>query len=122
MAWALSTSGAAIAKSGADANSAIVASAATLATWSDEVESIISDIARYDVATNYSSFTAVGKIIFGAIHSAMIAQRIISYDILSYGSARTAETMLDVLENDIVRNINMIEGDKVKAYLAVSSG
>jgi hypothetical protein len=120
MSWTFCTSGAAISKAGSRANSTIVASGATLATWSDEAENVICDVARANLINSYSSLTTNGKSILGNIASSLIAQKIISYDISSYGSSRTAETILDILENEIKRGLTLIEEDKIKKYLGAA--
>lgn len=120
MSWTFCTSGQAIVKAGANANSAITISNQTLADWSDEAEHMICNIARVDLIGSYSSLTANGKDILQNIASAMVAQNIVTYDLSSYSSNREAETILDVLENNIRRGINLIENDKIKSYLGAT--
>src|SRR3990172_769020 len=108
MSWTFCTSGAAINKAGRLANSTITASGSALASWSDEVEDIICDTARVNLISNYGSLTSNGKKILGHIASAMIAQHIVAYDIGAYSKSREAETILDVLENEIRRGLKMI--------------
>ena len=117
MTWTLCTSGAAIAKAGVNANSTIIASGARLAEWCDEAESTICDVARVDVVTSYANLKSNGKYILQDLCSSMIAQKIINYDINSYSSSREAETMLDILENNIRRGISKVEDDKIKTYI-----
>lgn len=120
MSWTLCTSGSAIAKAGNNANSTITASGSTLAAWSDEVESEICDITRYDVVTNYGDLTTNGKKILNRLASAMIAQQIITYDLGSYGSMRNAETILDFLEGQITKATAILREDKNKTYLSIT--
>jgi len=120
MAWTFCTSGAAIAKAGANANSTIIANGDTLADWSNEAENIICDIARVDLVDKYDSLTANGKNILSMLASNMIAQFIIHYDMSGYTTKREAETMLDILENQIRRNISFIENDRIKTYLSAT--
>lgn len=119
MAWTLCTSGSAISKAGADVNSDITASGSTLAAWSDEAESIICDIARVDVVTNYGSLISNGKKILDSIASDMIGQRIIGYDPDAIGIT-SATSRLNIIENSIRRNISLIENDRVKTYLGAT--
>ena len=120
MAWTLCTSGAAIIKGGANVNSTIKASGSTLASWSDESEAIIANTARSDVVTNYASLTANGKQILGNLASSLVAQKMIHYDMSGFTSRAEAQTMLDILENDIRRGLKLIEDDKQKTYLGIT--
>jgi hypothetical protein len=118
MTWTLCTSGAAINKAGAYANSTIVTSGTALAGFCDEAESIICDIARVDVVTNYALLTTNGKAILGNLCSAIVAQSIICYDPDAIGRG-TATLVMNKLENDISRAKSMIEEQKIKTYMAV---
>ena len=119
MTWTLCTSGSAINKAGIYANATIIASGSALASYYDEVESIICSIARVDVVTAYSGLTSYGKQILGNLASSMVAQKIICYDPNAIGRS-TATLRLNILENDIRRGISLISEDKVKTYLKVT--
>ena len=98
MAWNLCTSGAAIAKAGANANATIVASGAILALWSDESEaSIIAETLR-DWITNPPSANTAGAL--ADVVSSHIGNKIIAYDPSAYPSQ--VGTMLNV-NADIIR-------------------
>lgn len=120
MAWTLGTSGAAIYRAGIGASSIIVGSGAALAAYSDEAEAVICDTARYDVITNYSSLTANGKKVMQMVHNAYVAQKIVQYSARGYANLREFETVMDLCENDVRRGLALIEGDKVKTFLAVN--
>ena len=120
MTWTLCTSGQAVGKAGKGINLDISTSGAHLADWNDEAEAVICDIARVNVVSNYNSLTSNGKKILQDLCSSMVAQKLVSYDMSGYPSQRTAETILDVLENSIRRNINFIEDDKIKTYLSAT--
>lgn len=98
MAWTFCTSGAAISKAGANADSTITASGATLAIWSDEVEDSINGETRYDWTTNYASVGTNYQQALGSVASSMIATNIINYDMANYTSRQEALTMLNVLD------------------------
>lgn len=119
MAWKFCSSGAAIIKAGAGANSSVIQSGAFLAGWSDEAESVICATARKNLIDSYSSVNSSGKYILQNVCSSMIAQKIIIYSMQNYTNLREAETMLDILENDVRRGLQLIEEDKVKTYLGV---
>ena len=117
MTWTLCTSGSAIAKAGAGANSIIIADDTNLAIWSDEAEAYVCDTARVDVVSNYENLTSNGKRILSELASSLVAQKIINYDMSGYTSRSEASMMLNVLENNIVRTISLISDDKIKTYL-----
>lgn len=120
MTWTFCTSGAAINKAGANANSTIVASGAALTNWCDEAEAFICSEARVDLVTDYSNLTANGKHILQQLCSDIIGQQIVGYDMGGYVDRREAETILDILENRIRRNISLITNDNIKTYLGAT--
>ena len=119
MSWTLCTSGAAIAKAGANVNTTIIASGTVLANWSDEAESLACSIARSNVVGNYSSLTANGKQVFQILCTNYIAEQIIGYQPEALGSS-SAATRINVLENNIVKVSNVIKEDKNKTYLGIT--
>ena len=126
MSWTLCTSGAAIFDAGKNANANIVsyigAYKTALDDWSDRVESVICDICRVNVVTSYSGLTSGGKQILNELASSMIAEKMVKYDIYSYNSKAEANLILNVLENSIRRCIPLVEDDKVKKYMAATTG
>lgn len=108
MAFAFATSGAAILKAGANASSAITINAAALDLWGDEADALIR-------ATGRNDFSSV-KEVCDMIETAYVAQKIINYDMSGYTSRSEAQTMLDILENDIQRGLKLISDDKVLTY------
>jgi hypothetical protein len=119
MSWTLCTSGAAIAKAGKDANATITASGATLAEWSNEAEGFIASQTREDWVAHIAS---VGTNLKGALAdcaSDIVAMKIINYDLSGYPSRITAETMLDVLRDNVQRNIDNLSEDKTRKFMGV---
>lgn len=114
MSWTLCTSGAAIAKAGASASSTITGSGATLAEWSDEVEGTICTQTRYDWVTNYASVGAKFKPILADLASDMIATRIVAYDMSGFAQLAEAQTLLNVLENHLSRNLAALKREQIK--------
>jgi hypothetical protein len=121
MSWTLHTSGGAIATAGANTNSTITASGSTLALWSNEAESYVSNAARYDVVTNYSKLATNGKAILQSICDAYVAQKIVNYEPEAIGLTGAA-LRLNLLQTQIQQGLSQIENDKIKSYLAVESG
>lgn len=116
MVWTLCTSGSAIVKAGANANSTITASGSALAQFSTEAEALICNAARIDLVTNYASLTAEGKEILSSIASSYIGQQIINYEPEAIGTIGAA-LRLNLLETNISRGLKQISEDKIKTYL-----
>jgi len=119
MTWTLCTSGAAIAKAGANVNTTIVASGAALANWSDEAESLACSYARSDVVSNFSGLTANGKQVLQEFCASHIAEKIISYQPESVGKS-SATLRLNVLENNIIESKKLLIEDRNKTYLGIT--
>lgn len=120
MSFAFTTSGAAIKTAGANVNATIVADAAQLENWSDQIEQEICAQARYDCITNYASLTSSGKEILGQIEEAKIAQYIINYEPEAIGAIGAA-LRLNFLQNIIAQGMNKIDDGKIKRYLDIPS-
>ena len=120
MVWTLTTSGSATSDAGANVNADIKASGSTLENWSDQVESDITSIANIDVVTGFSDFKNEGKQVLSQLASNMIAQKMINHDMSGYTSRAESLTMLNVLENRIVKNQNLIKDDKVKTLIGAT--
>jgi hypothetical protein len=114
MSWTLSISGAAIDKAGANASTAVTLSGAVLDRWSDMAEATLSTITRYDWVANYSSVKTNFKQILSDVVSDMVAMKIIAFDMSGYTSRMEATTMLDVLKDNITKNIEVLRDDKNK--------
>lgn len=99
MSWTFTTSGAAVAKAGVNANSTITTSGAILDEWSDQAEAVINAETRKDWTTNYASLSDNFKKTLAHAATALIAMNIISYDMSNYTSRLEAQTMLDVLRD-----------------------
>lgn len=112
MSWTLTTSGACIAKAGANANSDVVASSATLAKWSDEAEGKICAECHTDFVTNYSTFGTEIQQALGDIASSLVAMNIISYDLTGYITQREAETLLDINDDRINKGLQTLKDKK----------
>ncbi len=112
MAWNMCSSGAAIAKAGANADSTIVASAAILALWSDETEGNINAETRKDWIAIPATTNFAGML--EDISSSLIANKIINYNMSGYTSRAEALTMLNV-NRDIARlGIGIIKDEENK--------
>lgn len=109
MSWTLTTSGACVVKAGNNVNDSIALSGAVLAKWSDDAEATLSVRTKYDWVGNYSKIGANYKNILSDTTSSMVAMNMVSYDMSGYTSKREAETILDVLRDGIVTNIEILK-------------
>ena len=114
MSWTLTTSGAAISKAGLNANSDIIASSATLAKWSDQAEAAVSAITRKDWVADYGDVSTNFKAVLDDTVSDFIAMRIIGYDMTGYLSLAESQTILDVIRDNQVRNLEILKNMKNK--------
>jgi hypothetical protein len=112
MSFTLTTSGAAIVKAGAGANSVIVANVANLEKFSDQAEGRIVAQTRRDWVTDYSNLSTEIKGILDDVASSLIAMQIINYDMGGYTSRAEAQTMLNVQDNTASSGINILKDFK----------
>lgn len=109
MSWTMCTSGAAIAKAGANANSTVIYSGAIIDAWSDQAEGSINAITRKNWTSSWAALATNIKPILSDLASDMIATKIIAYDTSGYTTGAEARTMLNVLHDNIVRNITELK-------------
>ena len=112
MSWTLTTSGAAIAKGGANANSTITASGSVLAKWSDHAEGYIVAACRRDWVGSYTSVDSDIQLILSDVCSSHIAKQIITYDMSGFVNLAEAQTMLNVQDDIIIRGIEILKDFK----------
>ena len=119
MSWTLTTSGAAIRKAGAGMNTIFnQASGATiLQNWSDQAESSISASTRRDWVGLSASTLTNFKAVLDDCASDIIALKIINYDMVGYTSRVEAQTMLDVIRDNYVRNLEILKLDQNKEVM-----
>lgn len=121
MSFTLSSSGACTISAGANVSSSLLADSSKLNTISDEVEGYINTLCRYNVVGSFASLTSTSKNILASLHSALVAQKMISYDMSGYTNAQEADQMLNVLENTAVKCEELLTQDKSKKYLGINS-
>lgn len=112
MVWTLCTSGASIAKAGANANSSIVQSGIVLAKWSNEAEGRICAQTRRDWTGQYSTLSTNIQNVLSDTCSSMIAKQIIAYDLNSYVSRVEVLTMLNLHDDIIKTGLQFLEDFK----------
>jgi len=94
MTWTLCSSGAAIAKAGTHANSAVVASGTILLEWCTEAEGFICTECHNDFIANYTILPTQIKNALKQATSSMIAMNIIAYDPTGYWT-READILMN---------------------------
>ena len=115
MSWTLCTSGAAIAKAGAGANTTIIADGTTLAKWSTEAEGRICAETHTDFVTTASSLTQIQNAL-SDVCSSLIANKIIAYDMSGYTSRQEAGTMLDFNDSTADDGLKILKDKKKQRF------
>ena len=114
MSWTLSVSGHAIMKAGNGANENLTLSGSVLDTWSDQAEGKLNAMTRKDWVADYADVSTNFQGILDDTISDMVAMKIINYDMSGYTSRLEAQTMLDVLRDNIAKNIEILKEQKHK--------
>lgn len=117
MSFTLTSSGAIVSKAGANVNSTAAASGALIKLWCDQAEAAVNAATRKDWVAGYAGVTANFKGILDDVASDMAAMKLINYDMSGYTSRLEATTMLDVLRDNIIRNIEILKDDKNKEVM-----
>jgi len=119
MSWGLTTSGACVRKAGKNCSSDLlgISGGAILINWGDQAESDICARTRRDWITLSGSTKASFKGILDDTASDMVATKMISYDMSGYTSRLEAQTMLDVMNDNINKNIKTLDEDKNKEVM-----
>lgn len=110
--WNLCTSGQAIQKAGVNANADIIISGQALALWSQESEAALSAITRKDWVADYPSVKTNFKQVLADAVSDMIALKIIGYDMSGYTSRLEVQTLLDLIRDNLMRNLDALKDQK----------
>lgn len=99
MSWTLTTSNAATAKAGSNANSTVSVSNAAMGKWSADAEGAIEVATHIAWVDSYATLSTGIKAIISDVCSSMIAMNIIAYDTTGY-LAREADTLMN--NNDLI--------------------
>lgn len=103
------SSAAAIANAGVHANSAVIASVATLLAWCTEAEGFICTETHYDFIANYTSQNARIKGALQTAAGAIIGMNIVAYDPTGYLTR----------EADMLMNNNYEKYSQAMKYLSI---
>lgn len=121
MSFNLTTSGACIAKAGKGANVMFsqLSGATILANWCDQAEADLNAITRRDWISLSGSTLTNFKGILDDLTSDMVAMKIVNYDMGGYTSRLEGATILDVMRDNINRNLEALKNDNIKEVMIV---
>ena len=108
MTWTLTASSAAIAKAGVHANSAIIASAATLLKYCTDAEGFVCAECHNDFVAGYSDLNTRIKGIISDIVSSKVAQNIITFDPTGY-LTREADLLMNFNDEIISQGFTVLK-------------
>lgn len=109
------TSGASVRKAGTAVSGAITEAAWN--EWISGAEAQINVETRYNWNDAYGTLNGDLKGLLADTGAAMVAMNAVIFDMNSYPSRIDAETRLDVLRDQIVRNLNTLEDVKKRDFL-----
>lgn len=110
-----SASGAASDKAGAEVSLDIPEAAWT--RWASGAAASINTATRYNWSDNFATLNTDVKWILEDVSSSMVAMNAINYDMSGYTSRYEAETMLDVQNENIIRNISILRNIKSQTFI-----
>jgi len=120
MAFGLTSSGACIAKAGANCDPNFRVSGAyvtILSNFCDQAEAQLAVLTRTDWLTISGSLKANTKQILSDVVSDMVAMKVINHNMNGYTSRSEAETMLNVLRDNFTRNVEALKDEKFREIM-----
>jgi len=112
----LTTSGAAVVKAGANVSTSIPEGEGWV-RWASQATAIINVESRRNWSDSYDTLNSDVKWILNDIASDLVAIRAINYDMSGYTSRGEAESMINILRDNALRNIQLITEDKHKDFI-----
>jgi hypothetical protein len=107
-------------KAGAGAGATSSAEAYTN-VYIKKVEGFISVNARYDLVTNYTKVSEIGKEFLRDLASSWAAIYVIQYNMSGFFSRVEYQTMLEVLWGFVTEGVNLIRNDMFRKFI-ISGG
>jgi hypothetical protein len=108
-------SGAAVEKAGGNMPS--IPTEATWMRWISGAEAYINSATRYNWSDNYAALNDDVAFVLNDTASSIVAMKAIAYDMSGFTSRAEAQTMLDILDDEVKRNIKILQDDKVKTFV-----
>lgn len=109
MTWTLCSSFAIISKAGANANSTAIASSALLADFQAKSEQTFCALTRRDWISDYADVETNLKEAVADAVSDLAAMKVVTYDMSPYTSRQEAQTMLDVMRDNMLRIVEQLK-------------
>ena len=118
MAPTMASSGQVLAKAGANVSATITADAGEeIEQFLAEAESYVNAVTRINYTDTYAALNADKKEILTMVVSAKAAMPCITYDMSGYSSRYEAETMLDVLNDEVLKGISLLKDKKQTTFI-----
>ena len=119
MSFTLCTSGAIVAKAGANVNSAAALSGTLLQQYCDEAEGIVCAATLFDWVANYATVGANYKGALTTAVSALGGNKLIAYDMSGYTGRGEAEDMINLNYTEAANAINVLKDAETKSKMGV---
>ena len=116
MSFGYATSQAIIDKAGVNVNATAAASGALVKSFSDEAEGFFNSVARINNSDVTINAQLAGIYAMGV--TAMAGRNLVHYDMSGYTSRAEAQTMLDVLTDEVQLATSLIRDKKTTSFLA----
>lgn len=114
----MTSSGAVLVKAGANVSSVITADAGLeIEQFISEAESYVNMVTRINYSDTYSALNVDVKYVLNDVVSAKAAMNCIAYDMSGYTSRYEAETMLDVLNDAVLKGISLLKDKKQTDFI-----
>ena len=118
MAPIMTTSGAVLTKAGANVSSTMKTDAGLeIEQFITEAENYVNAVTRINYPDSYSGLNADVKNILNDVVSSKAAMFCITFDMSGYTSRFEAETMLDVLDDAVLKGISLIKDKKQTDFI-----
>lgn len=115
---AIVLSGSVLTKAGANVSEVMTADAdSEIEQFIVEAESYLNAVMRINISGSYATLAPELKNIYHDVVSSHAAMACIAYDMSGYSSRYEAETMLDVLNDRILKGISLIKDKKQTDFI-----
>ncbi len=111
-------SGSVLVKAGANVSSVMTVDAGSeVEQFILEAESYVNAVTRINISGSYAAFFPEVKNIYNDVVSSKAAMNCIAYDMSGYTSRYEAETMLDVLNDAVLKGISLLKNKQVTTFI-----
>jgi len=111
-------SGPVLVKAGANVSSVMTVDAGKeVEQFIREAESYVNAVTRINISGPYAALPEEVKHIYNDVISSKAAMNCIAYDMSGYTSRYEAETMLDVLNDSVLKGISLLKNKQVTTFI-----